>query len=201
MKVKICGIMTAQDAQLASEMGADLIGFVFAPSKRQISPQEAKQFATKIDGKTKKVGVFVNESVDRMLAIAEEVGLDFIQLHGREDADLAKQLPYPIIKAFSIDDALKMDLTAYPCAYVLIDTPGGGTGKSFDWTKLQHLSLPQERLLLAGGLHAENVQEAIQIAAPCGVDVSSGVETNGQKDPQKIAQFITASKNSIRKDR
>lgn len=197
MKVKICGIMTAQDAQFANAMGADFIGFVFAPSKRQVLPADAKKFAHKVTGQTKKVGVFVNETIDQMIAIAEEVGLDYIQLHGQEDAHIAKQLPYPIIKAFSIDEALKTDLSAYPCTYILIDTPGGGTGQTFDWTKLQQLSIPKNRLLLAGGLNMDNVQEAIQATSPFGVDVSSGVETAGQKDQQKIAQFITMSKKPI----
>lgn len=197
MKVKICGIMTKQDALFASQMGADFIGFVFAPSKRQITPSIAQEIAAVIPKTTKIVGIFVNESVEQMQSIAHKVKLDFIQLHGNESADIAQQLSTPVIKAFSIDEALITDINHYPCTYVLIDTAGGGTGKTFDWARLDHLHIEPERLFIAGGLTAENVQTVQASLGPFGVDVSSGVETNYQKDHQKIRQFIHASKTTI----
>jgi len=198
MNVKICGITKLEDATVAVDAGADFIGFVFAPSKRYIKPKDAKTIATQINSNIKKVGVFVNESIKNMNQIAKEVGLDYIQLHGDEPAEIAAALPLPVIKAFSIHDVTSDILQTYPCDYFLIDSPGekyrGGSGKTFDWTKLEQLGMDRGKCMLAGGLTAENVQKAITIARPIGVDVSSGIETNGVKDATKIKQFIHHAK-------
>lgn len=202
MLVKICGIQTVDDAQSALEAGADFIGFVFANSKRRITPEHAAEIAKTVAPHVKKVGVFVNEDVTNMRSIAETVGLDYIQLHGDEPKAIAQKLSYPVIKAFSADSDLDA-VRDYPCDYYLIDSPKGkfrgGTGKTFNWERLNSFSLDRSKLILAGGLHAKNVQEAIRIVNPIGVDVSSGVETNGKKDNQKIKEFIQQAKQ-IRKD-
>lgn len=198
MNVKICGITTIEDAKVVAEAGADFIGFVFAPSKRRIQPVDAKIIARQLDPSLKKVGVFVNESIENMKQIAETVGLDYIQLHGDEPKEIAAALPLPVIKAFSIDQVTADNLHAYPCEYFLIDSPGdkyrGGSGRTFDWTTLEELGIDLGKCILAGGLSAENVKEAISIANPSGVDVSSGVETNGNKDITKIKQFVHHAK-------
>lgn len=199
MLVKICGITTSETAEAAAAAGADFIGFVFAASRRKITPESAKMIARSLSSSVKTVGVFVNETVEQMVNIAEYVGLDYLQLHGDEGEAVSKQLPRPVIKAFSVKDKSIKNIMNYPCDYYLIDSPGGGTGKSFDWNLLDKFNLDASKLILAGGLNPENVQEAIRVVKPAGVDVSSGVETNGAKDIKKIKQFIHAAKNE-RKD-
>lgn len=199
MLVKICGITTSEAAEAAAAAGADFIGFVFAASRRKITPESAKMIARSLSSSVKTVGVFVNETVEQMVNIAEYVGLDYLQLHGDEGEAVSKQLPRPVIKAFSVKDKSIKNIMNYPCDYYLIDSPGGGTGKSFDWKLLDKFNLDASKLILAGGLNPENVQEAIRVVKPAGVDVSSGVETNGAKDIKKIKQFIHAAKNE-RKD-
>lgn len=186
--------MTEDDAKYASDIGADFIGFVFAPSKRRIAPVLAKKLARHVKSPTKLVGVFVNESIENMREIADYVGLDYIQLHGNESASIAGKLDYPIMKAFSIDDVTTFEINHYPCDYYVIDSPGGGTGKAFDWDALRSLGVNKDKLIVAGGLHSANVGDAIQTIQPAGVDVSSGVETNGKKDQAKIKEFIQNSK-------
>ncbi len=194
MFVKICGITSLETAKVAQNAGADFIGFVFAPSKRRISPAKAAEITNQLTPPLKKVGVFVNESLENIKLIAKLVGLDYIQLHGDEPEQLAKQIPYPIIKAFSIDQVDPQLIRRYPCDYLLIDSPGetyrGGSGNTFNWEKLDELTIDRRKLIVAGGLHADNIKQAIETVRPIGVDVSSGVETNGVKDHKKIEQFI-----------
>jgi len=198
MKVKICGITTVETAKVVEQAGADFIGFVFARSKRQIAPADAANITKSLSPNIKKVGVFVNESPEKINEIANLVSLDYIQLHGDETADLARKITYPIIKAFSIDQAEPAMIAAYPCDYILIDSPGeayrGGSGKPFSWELLDELKIPRDKLILAGGLSAKNINQAIQLVQPVGVDVSSGVETNGMKDTEKINSFIKYAK-------
>ncbi|WP_172840456.1 phosphoribosylanthranilate isomerase [Virgibacillus phasianinus] len=198
MLVKTCGIMTNEAASTAVLSGADLIGFVFAPSKRYMAPEQAAEIAKTLPSPIKKVGVFVNETAKTITAIAGKVGLDYIQLHGDEPAAFAEQLPYPIIKAFPATQESLAELKDYPCDYYLIDSPfggnRGGNGTVFDWTVLKDLNVDTNKLILAGGLTPENVQEAISMTAPVGVDVSSGIETNGRKDLSKIQKFIKQAK-------
>lgn len=200
MHVKVCGIKTLAVAKTVEQAGADFIGFVFAPSKRQITPDDAAAIAKELAPTIKKVGVFVNESVDTIERIAEEVGLDIIQLHGDESAAFARQLTLPVIKAFSINQVTPGDIAAYPCQYILIDSPGesyrGGSGKTFSWELLDELNIPREKLILAGGLTANNIKQAIELVRPVGADVSSGVETDGEKDPDKIYRFIKNTKQT-----
>ena len=194
MLIKICGITSIDTAKTVESAGADLIGFVFAPSKRKISPDQAKEIAHELSPRIKKVGVFVNESIENIIEIKNKVGLDYIQLHGDEDESFAKQLPFPIIKAFSIDKTDVQTIEQYPADFILLDSPGkkyrGGTGETFNWKKINETKLDKRKIILAGGLNADNVQQAIKIVSPRGIDVSSGVETDGKKDPEKIMNFI-----------
>lgn len=198
MLVKICGIQTTESAKVAVEAGADFIGFVFAPSKRKIAPETAAEIAQVIPSTVRKVGVFVNESVENMMDIAKQVGLDVIQLHGDESAYIAEQLPFQVIKAYSIDQINKDTIHAFPADYYLIDSPTGkhrgGTGKAFDWQLMSELNIDPKKVILAGGLTPENVGVAIKEVEPYGVDVSSGVETKGIKEHEKIKQFILHAK-------
>lgn len=198
MLVKTCGIMTSVAAETAVEAGADFIGFVFAPSKRYLTANAAAEIAATIPSSVKKVGVFVNETLENITSIAKQVGLDYVQLHGDETSEFAEQLPYPIIKAFPATQEGFAKLKDYPCDYYLIDSPfgsnRGGNGTSFDWTVLKELNLDSNKLILAGGLTLENVPQAISLTEPIGVDVSSGIETDGKKDLSKIKNFISKAK-------
>ncbi|HLR64272.1 MAG TPA: phosphoribosylanthranilate isomerase [Pseudogracilibacillus sp.] len=201
MYVKMCGMMSEKDVQAANVAQADMVGFVFAPSKREISVDLAKQLAKEASSNLKKVGVFVNETVDYIHDIAARVGLDYVQLHGDETADFVKQIQLPVIKAFSIDEAEVTNLNHYHCDYFLIDSPGqqyrGGSGKAFNWQRILELKLNHKQLILAGGLTSENVFDAIQQVKPFGVDVSSGIESEGVKDPLKMRTFIEQAKQSF----
>lgn len=197
MLVKICGIRSKKTAHIVTQAGADFIGFVFAPSKRKISPSKAAEIARTLPNSIKKVGVFVNESLDYMMQTAEFVGLDVIQLHGDEPPSIMTQIPYETIKAFPINEFNEQMFSLYPATYYLLDSPSedyrGGSGKPFDWNTINRIH-HHHNFILAGGLTPENVQEAIQTTNPVGVDVSSGVETNGKKDLEKIKQFILNAK-------
>lgn len=198
-KVKICGLKEQQHVRAAVEAGADAIGFVFAPSKRQISIEQAHQLAKDVPREVLKIGVFVNPSVEELRAAVEGVPLDYVQFHGEETPEFIRQQGYPAIKALSVRD--KEDVRAaanYNVDYYLFDTPGtdfkGGSGHTFDWTLLEMAGIPRDKLILAGGLKAENIAEAVSLVSPYMVDVSSGVETDGIKDEAKINAFIQAVK-------
>ena len=202
-KVKVCGIRTLEAARAAVSAGADMIGFVFAESKRKITPEKAAQIAEALPDSIEKVGVFVNESPEKMAEIAERAGLDYLQLHGDETAEDVAQIPYPVIKAFPVrTDADLEAIHDYRCDLVLLDSAGGkyrgGNGKAFDWELAKALS-DERAVVLAGGLTPENVEAAILSARPHIVDVSSGVETNGEKDPDKIKAFVQATRKAFQK--
>lgn len=192
-KVKICGLM--EPVHVRAAKGADAVGFVFAPSRRRVTAEEAAKLARLVPEETEKIGVFVNEELDEIRRIAEQVPLTMIQLHGDETEAFVRGIDLPVIQAFSIrsrEDVERMNRSA--ADYVLVDAPGtefrGGSGNVFDWTLLEGSEIPKERLILAGGLNVQNVQAAIRQVQPFMVDVSSGVETDKRKDPAKIKQFI-----------
>lgn len=199
VQVKICGLMNKEAIQTAVNAGADFIGFVFAKSKRRVTVEQAKELACFVPPHVKKVGVFVNEERDALEEIVHEVGLDYVQLHGDETPDFVNDLPFPVIKAFQVQSKGDLEqLESYQCDYYLLDSPAGkyrgGTGEVFDWSLAKSYNFLNKKVLLAGGLTPENVSQAIQEVKPAGVDVSSGVETNGEKDLEKIKQFILAAK-------
>ncbi|TDL34851.1 phosphoribosylanthranilate isomerase [Jeotgalibacillus sp. S-D1] len=198
MKVKICGLQEPEHVLAAVDAGADYIGFVFAPSKRRVSPRQAAALASLIPPRVKRVGVFVNPTQDELDEAILVAGLDIIQLHGEESNEFCAKQVKPVIKAFSIiskNDV--MNLGNYDVLYHLVDAPGtgyrGGSGHSFDWSLIPQGNKPSH-LFLAGGLSSENIKKAINEVKPYGVDVSSGVETNGVKDIQKIKTFIHLAK-------
>ena len=198
-KVKICGLKTEEHVRAAIEAKADFIGFVFAPSKRQISVETAKTLAALIPPTIKKIGVVVNETSDTLHHLFTEVGLDYIQYHGDEPPAFIDEVGLPAIKAFSITEAFDWkQLNNFKVDFYLLDAPGsshrGGSGKTFNWEFIKDYPIPKEKIILAGGLNAANVTEAIQITKPFAVDVSSGVEKNGLKDSNLITQFINAAK-------
>jgi phosphoribosylanthranilate isomerase len=186
-------------AQTAKEYGADLIGFVFAKSRRNISPVDAKKIAEATPG-IAKVGVFVNAPLGEVQEIAKECKLDFVQLHGDESPEYCRLVRYPVIKAVRVGlDFDPLGLGAYDVEWLLLDSfvPGqqGGTGTTFDWQQTQKVREQiKHPLFVAGGLTVENVGEAIRILTPQGIDVSGGVETNGSKDNEKIRQFLLAAR-------
>lgn len=187
----------------AARAGVDFLGFVFAPSKRQVTAEEAAAIIETLPEHVQTVGVFVNETVENIITIAEHVKLDYIQLHGDETPEFCKHIPFPVIKAFSIEtehDIRQME--QYDCAYYLVDSPGvdyrGGSGIPFDWNVLENMNLSKGQLILAGGLNVDNITDAINKVHPAGVDVSSGVETNGEKDIEKITAFIQKAKKEER---
>lgn len=195
-KIKICGMQTLEDAEYAIEAGADFIGFVFAPSKRQVTFTQAAEIIKKLDtGKTETVGVFVNPTGEEAAAALNEVGLDYIQFHGDETETLVTEFKERSIKAFpSNSDLSNREKFKYPSEFILIDSPRkeyyGGTGTSFDWASFDQEGLDKNRFALAGGLSPDNIKEAISTFGPALVDVSSGVETDGMKDYKKVSEFI-----------
>ncbi|PES76163.1 phosphoribosylanthranilate isomerase [Bacillus cereus] len=200
MKVKICGITDVETAKHACKYGADAIGFVFAESKRKITPGLAKEIIQELPANVLKVGVFVNESVEVIQKITDECGLTHVQLHGDEDNHQIRRLNIPSIKALGVtsEDDMKNAQT-YEVDYILFDSPKekfhGGNGKKFSWELLAHMPKDsREKTILAGGLNTINIEEAIQTVQPYMVDVSSGVETEGKKDLKKIKQFIKKAK-------
>lgn len=198
-KVKICGLKEVQHVQAAVQAGADAIGFVFAPSKRQVTIEQAQQLAKHVPDGIKKIGVFVNPTPEELRSAVLTVPLDYVQYHGEESPAFIIQQGYPSIKALSVHCAEDVQAaTNYDVDYYLFDAPGtdykGGSGHTFDWTLLEAAGIPQHKLILAGGLKLDNIQEALSLVSPFMVDVSSGVETEGRKDIAKIAAFLQAVK-------
>ncbi|MED3052561.1 phosphoribosylanthranilate isomerase [Bacillus thuringiensis] len=200
MKVKICGITDVETAKSACEYGADALGFVFAESKRKITPKRAKEIIQELPANVLKIGVFVNESVEVIQKIADECGLTHVQLHGDEDNHQIRRLNIPSVKSLGVTSESDMkNAQGYEADYILFDSPKekfhGGNGKTFSWELLGHIPKElQKKTILAGGLNALNIEEAIRIVRPYMVDVSSGVETEGKKDVEKIKQFIIKAK-------
>lgn len=184
---------------MVKEEGADMIGFVFADSKRKISVPKAAAICRSISG-IAKVGVFVNQPVREVAEIAARCGLDYVQLHGNETKEYCSQVGLPIIKACQVNRRLNpVELNEYQVEMILVDSflPGqpGGTGVTFDWQQVKEvLQKIRKPFLVAGGLTSMNVAEAIGVMKPAGVDVSGGVETAGRKDNEKIRKFITAAR-------
>nr|WP_314943808.1 phosphoribosylanthranilate isomerase [Streptococcus infantis] len=193
-KVKICGLSTKEAVKTAVSAGADYIGFVFAPSKRQVTLEQAAELAKFIPSHIQKVGVFVSPSRADLLEAIEKVGLDLVQVHGQVADDLFEDLPCASIQAVQVDGDGHVPNSQ--ADYLLFDAPVAGSGQTFDWGQLDTTELAQP-FFIAGGLNEDNVARAIQHFSPFAVDVSSGVETDGQKDHEKIRRFIERVKNGI----
>ena len=186
-KVKICGLSNIEAVETAVSAGADYIGFVFAPSKRQVTVEQAAELTEIIPANVKKVGVFVSPSRAELLGAVDKVGLDFVQVHGQVADDLFEDLPCGSIQAVQVDEGGHVPNSQ--ADYLLFDAPVAGSGQTFDWGQLDTTELSQP-FFIAGGLNEDNVARAIQHFSPFAVDVSSGVETDGQKDHEKIRRFI-----------
>ncbi|MCL5256659.1 MAG: phosphoribosylanthranilate isomerase [Chloroflexi bacterium] len=209
--VKICGLRTPEDAVSAALAGADMLGFIFAPAKRRVTPEIAREAISAVKRLQlarlpKFAGVFVNEAPERIESAGSFAGLDLVQLSGNESPEFAARMSLPVIKALHLGDAGQLEavkraagdfLKRVPGISLLVDTlvPGhyGGTGQVGDWHMAADLA-GMFPVILAGGLNPVNVAEAIRKVRPLAVDVSSGVETDGRKDAGKIAAFVRAAK-------
>jgi phosphoribosylanthranilate isomerase len=193
--VKICGITTEADALLAVGMGAAAVGFVFAPSPRQMRPGEVADIVKRLPHETLTVGVFRDESPKRVIEIVNQIGLHAAQLHGVESAEDSRWISQRVgttIKAFPAGHRNIGRFDEYGARYLLIDGANPGSGELFDWRLAEGVVDP-DRLIVSGGLDASNVGQAIAHLHPWGVDVSSGVESSpGAKDPGKLRDFIAA---------
>jgi len=201
-KVKICGITNSVDLLAASNAGASAIGFQFhEESPRRVPPNQAAALAKQSPTFLSLVGVFVDSKPEQVMEIAVACGLDYVQLHGNEVAEEYSEVPAKIIKSVRVGseaDLLNIDSSGVDTLLLDAKVPGmyGGTGQRFDWKLLRDLDLHQD-IILAGGLRAENVAEAIEVAKPFGLDVASGVEIEpGIKDHQKIQDFMRNAVNA-----
>lgn len=193
--IKICGIFRKEDVIIVNKYLPEYIGFVFAKSPRQITRAKAKELKSIVDPSIKVIGVFVDATIDTIMEIVEDGSIDGIQLHGKEDHQyihaLKKRTSLPIFKAVSLtkDTVLDEDVD-----YYIFDGKNPGSGQCFDWTMIKESKKP---FFLAGGISLDNLHEAMEIDS-YGIDVSSGVETNGYKEEVKIAALIGGIRNGKR---
>lgn len=193
-KIKLCGLSRTQDIEAANKLKPDYIGFVFAAkSKRRVSPLKATELKSRLDPEIKAVGVFLDDDLDAVAAMMNLGIVDLVQLHGSEDEEYIRKLrtitDKPVIKAFiinSADDVKRAE--ASTADYILLDG-GKGEGKAFDWSLLKNIKRPY---FLAGGLNPGNAADAVRTLAPFSVDVSTGIETDGKKDEEKMTAFVNA---------
>lgn len=195
-KIKLCGISRSEDIVAVNQWKPDYIGFVFyKKSVRYVSPEKARRLKKQLLPGIQSVGVFVNEAPEVIAGLLEEGVIDAAQLHGQEDFQYLHALREltckPLIQAIQIRSEKDLYKAADSTADLLLLDSGAGTGQTFDWNLLKNI---RQDFFLAGGLDAQNVAEAICQVHPYGVDVSSGIETNGKKDREKIAAFITAAR-------
>lgn len=201
MFVKICGLTNEEDALMAVALGADAVGFVFAPSPRQVSPGAVRDITRRLPPEILTVGVFRDQATRFVIDTVQFAGLRGAQLHGHETpADAAKVRPYcqALIVAFAAGDPGLAHVDDYGADAVLLDSHAPGSGQVFDWS-LAEGAPANRRLILAGGLTAANVVAGIEEVRPWGVDVSSGVEVDGEpgrKDALKVQAFIHAAKSA-----
>jgi len=203
MFVKICGITNEDDALLAVALGADAVGFVFAPSVRQIAVQKVYDITRRLPAEILTVGVFRDEHPKRVVEMAQSAGLRAVQLHGHESPDDVAQVSQhfrTVIKAVTAGTVDATRANVFGTSMVLVDAPAPGSGKMFDWSLAGEL--PEGlNVILAGGLNPENVVAGIKQVRPFGVDVSSGVEASpGRKDPILMKRFIEAARSAAHAD-
>jgi phosphoribosylanthranilate isomerase len=195
MQVKICGITNIEDALLCQRLGANALGFIFYPrSTRFIPPEKAINIIRRLSVFTIKVGVFVNEESEYINDMAEAIGLSAVQVHGEETLQMLEEIKFPVIKSFRVDPEFDFSqLSPYDRHTILLDTYSerelGGTGTTFNW-KL----IPEEirtKIIVAGGVSGENIENIYREINPLAVDLSSSVEISpGKKDPEKLESFF-----------
>ena len=201
-KIKLCGLSRPEDIEAANALRADYIGFVFAgKSRRYVSPERAAKLRSALDDGISAVGVFVNETPEKVASLLERHIIDAAQLHGTEDEDYIKRLRLltkrPIIQAFKIRSKDDLDKARKSTAdHILLDA-GAGDGLAFDWKILADFDRPY---FLAGGLTPENADEAVKLLHPYAVDVSSGIENGGVKDKEKMEKFVRAVRRAEGKE-
>lgn len=186
MKIKICGIFCEGDIDYVNEASPDYIGFVFAKSKRIISKEKAAIFKKKLNPKIKAVGVFVDEDIAVVNSMFDEKIIDIVQLHGKESEEYISRVKAITIKAVRLGETIPQNAD-----YILFDSANAGSGKVFDWSLLPQIEQP---FFLAGGINIINIDNAIKINPYC-IDISSGVETNGYKDKNKIMEMVRRVRN------
>lgn len=196
-KIKICGLRREEDIAYVNECNPDYAGFVFADSKRRVSAEQAKKLCAMLKKEIVPVGVFVNEKIDRITELVQEGVIEVIQLHGDETEEYIEKLRQRVgsalivkaVRVASKEDVMNCEKTN--ADYLLFDSRAlkeyGGTGKTFDWQLIENIRTP---FFLAGGINAENIEEAIKKLQPFAIDVSSFVETNGYKDRDKILEIV-----------
>jgi len=201
VKVKICGITDIGDALSATEYGADALGFVFAPSPRQVTIEQVQEIVDHLPPFITKVGVFVDHPLDKVQEIMTRCSLDIAQLHGSESPEYCQSLFPKVVKSFRVkEEAILEHFPRYKVNAYLLDSYRadlkGGTGHSFDWAIAQKAK-EYGLIVLSGGLNPENVQKAVTMVRPYAVDVSSGVEAKpGKKDRSKLYSFIKGAKEA-----
>ncbi len=199
MFVKICGITNEDDALLATALDADAVGFVFAPSPRQVDVETVRDIVRRLPREVHTIGVFRDERPERIIEIAGRAGLRGVQLHGHEPASevtwIRERVQF-VIQAFAAGDPALAGAAKSAADIILVDSPHPGSGKVFDW-RLAEGAPRGKRILLAGGLTPENVGDAIRLVRPWGVDVASGVEQRpGHKDPGRLRRFVVAAREA-----
>lgn len=193
-KIKLCGLSRLCDIEAVNELRPEYVGFVFVnTSKRYISQEKAKELKKRLAPEIKTVGVFADKHSEQIAEICRKGIVDMVQLHGGEDEAYIRRLKalmaQPVIRAFCIRTAKDADKAEKcPADYILLDS-GAGSGTTFDWKLVQNVERPY---FLAGGLHIGNIKKAVEQLNPYGVDVSSGVETDGWKDKRKMQALIAA---------
>lgn len=196
MKIKICGLFRQEDIEYVNKAKPDYIGFVFAKSRRQVTYLQAKELKRNLNQNIQSVGVFVDENIDYIVKLVNDHIIDIVQLHGNEDhqyiAQLKQYIHCPIMKAIKM---INNDIQChYDVDYYLLDGSQPGSGQTFDWNFISQMDKP---FFLAGGIDLNNIDEALKISC-FGIDVSSGVETNGFKDQLKIEEIVRRVKNECR---
>ena len=193
-KIKFCGLTRPCDIEAANEIKPDYIGFVFAPnSKRRVSYKQAVDLKNLLDKEIKAVGVFLNEDIDQVISLLNLGIIDAAQLHGDESVEyitrIQKETGKPVIKAFQIHSEQDVAAAEKTVSDFIILDAGTGQGKTFDWKLAENFKKP---FFLAGGLNPGNVTDAMRQLHPYALDVSTGIETDGLKDKQKMAEFAAA---------
>lgn len=195
MKVKICGITTVEEIEYLNQNHVDFAGMVlfFPKSRRNITPEQAKLLIAALDPSIKRVAVVVSPSAEQIMQL-ETLHFDYIQVHNKLSDKLLQNLHTPILKAFNVNDLASYEYfhKLPQVAGYVFDAAIPGSGKTFDWSLLQNIPRDEKLLLLAGGLNADNVADAIHYVKPDGIDVSSGVEYSDKpgKDPEKIRKLV-----------
>jgi len=197
MKIKICGLFRDIDIDYVNEAVPDFIGFVFAKSRRQVSVKWAKAMRPRLKPEITPVGVFVNESLGNVAKLLNDNIIEMAQLHGDENEQYIQELKAltdkPIIKAVRVLSPKDIEAAQHTFAdFLLLDNGTGGTGESFDWSLVGRVKKP---FFLAGGLKVDNIEQAIAATSPYAVDLSSGVETDGKKDRDKILELVRRMQN------